>query len=136
MDVSRYYDKEGKLISMMEWAKLQNDKDYSIIEQEYVGIYWVSTVYLGLDHNFYGGRQPLIFETMVFRGRESDFDMERYSTESQAVEGHRRMVNKWAKRQPNLLRRLALFLQDVDANLQRKRMLREWREKHESARHR
>lgn len=43
-----------------------------IIAQEMCGPYFVSTVFLGLDHDFVAhllpgtGRQPLIFETMIF----------------------------------------------------------------------
>lgn len=28
--------------------------------------YWVSTVFLGLDHNFYDDGPPILFETMTF----------------------------------------------------------------------
>ena len=51
----------------------------------------VSTVWLGIDHQF-GNGPPLIFETMTFRGTHALGDQERYSTEAQAIEGHRRMV--------------------------------------------
>jgi len=47
----------------------------------------VSTVFLGLDHSFGGGR-PMLFETMIFGG-EHDGYQERYSTWDQAVAGHK-----------------------------------------------
>lgn len=50
----------------------------------------VSTVFLGLDHQ-YGDGPPLIFETMVFGGTR-DQDMERYSTWAEAEAGHAAMV--------------------------------------------
>lgn len=58
----------------------------------------VSTVWLGLNYNHDDGA-PMIFETMVFPGRNSynDLDMERYSTESEALAGHQRMVAKWRR---------------------------------------
>ena len=49
----------------------------------------VSTVWLGLDHSYDGG-PPLIFETMVFGGG-LDLEMERYSTEAEALAGHAAM---------------------------------------------
>jgi hypothetical protein len=53
---------------------------------------WISTVFLGLDHNFAGG-VPLLFETMVFEGqgaserRTLDF-FGRYPTRVLALLGH------------------------------------------------
>jgi hypothetical protein len=60
---------------------------------------WVSTVFLGLDHNFTRKGRPLLFETMVFpkRGDNNELDMDRYSTWSQAEKGHKKMVDKWEK---------------------------------------
>lgn len=55
---------------------------------------WVSTVWLGLNHN-YGGGKPLIFETMVFYRSMSDLDMDRYSTEAEAIQGHKKMCKRW-----------------------------------------
>jgi len=47
----------------------------------------VSTVFLGLDHNFSGKGLPILWETMVFGG-EHDGYCERYSSEKEAKEGH------------------------------------------------
>jgi len=51
----------------------------------------VSTVFLGLDHNW-GDGPPLIFETMVFGDTTHDQYQRRYSTESQALDGHAETV--------------------------------------------
>lgn len=51
----------------------------------------VSTVWLGLDHNFFGS-PPLIFESMAFESNSRPFDQDRYPTERAAVRGHYRMV--------------------------------------------
>lgn len=54
----------------------------------------ISTVFLGLDHNWRGGL-PILFETMVFASvPEHDVDqhMWRYSTWDEAVAGHKAAV--------------------------------------------
>ncbi len=33
----------------------------------------VSTVFLGLDHNFYGEGDPILFETMIFGGKHDGY---------------------------------------------------------------
>ena len=50
----------------------------------------VSTVFLGLDHQWSDG-PPLLFETLIFGG-EHDGDMWRYSTWKQAEAGHDAVV--------------------------------------------
>jgi hypothetical protein len=100
MKLEDRYDKEGKPISLIEWGRLLEDRDYKIVKQETLESgKWVSTVWLGLDYSF-GGDKPLIFETMVFPSREdfSDLDCERYSTLEEAEIGHIEMVKKWDKK--------------------------------------
>jgi hypothetical protein len=46
----------------------------------------VSTVFLGMNHSF-GGRDVLVFETMVFGGPHNDY-MRRYGTLAEAEAGH------------------------------------------------
>ena len=96
-----------------------------IVKQEQVGVYWISTVHLGIDHSFGGGGPPVIFETMVFRSRMSDLDCDRYSTEEQALAGHEAMTKKWAMKQPTYLGRLWLYLKDWDEELQRRKFRRQ-----------
>jgi hypothetical protein len=50
----------------------------------------VSTVFLGIDHNWFG-RTPILFETMIFGG-EHDQYQERYETIDDALRGHERAV--------------------------------------------
>jgi len=47
----------------------------------------VSTVFIGLDMGMGGGRDPLLFETMVFNG-PCDDEMDRYSSWVEAEAGH------------------------------------------------
>ncbi len=52
----------------------------------------VSTVFIGLDHNFEPTGPPLLFETMVFGG-EHDGMQERYCTLEEAKKGHDDVVD-------------------------------------------
>lgn len=94
---------------MMEWAKLFEDFDYKVIKQEKLPSGGkVSTVWLGLDHQ-YGEGKPLIFETMVFSKKKKqkifgkdymmgeELDVDRYSTLEEALAGHKKMFKKYNK---------------------------------------
>ena len=80
---------------LFEWAKDMEDTRGRIVQQETLwnGL-WISTVWLGLDHNFMRSGPPLIFETMAFNHIGADDDryrdcfMDRYSTLYQAEVGH------------------------------------------------
>lgn len=96
---ANYYDKFGEPIDdLLEWARLFDDLQYKRIALTRL---WhgarVSTVWLGIDHNFSNDDgPPLIFETMVFGGRDGgDLDCERYSTFAEAYAGHLTMVDQW-----------------------------------------
>lgn len=47
----------------------------------------VSTVFLGLDHSFGKEGGPILFETMIFGGRNDGWQR-RYKTWQQAEQGH------------------------------------------------
>jgi hypothetical protein len=47
----------------------------------------ISTVFLGIDHNFFGTGEPIVFETMVFGG-SFDHQQRRYATWENAERGH------------------------------------------------
>jgi len=90
-----YYNKKGEKIDLQTYADLFKD-DYRFIKQDTLANgKWISTVWLGSDHSF-GGDVPLIFETMVFpnKGSWGEIDMERYSTEEEAIKGHDALVKK------------------------------------------
>lgn len=115
-----WYDKDGKPLettddyNTSQWKKEHNlieklltNRKYKIIKQEYTPKkkFWISTVWLGIDHDF-GWRggvpnpHPLIFETMQFRKdhKENYYinnDMNRYHTTEQALLGHQKMLRKW-----------------------------------------
>ena len=89
--MSDYYDRQGQPITQAQWVARFAEDHRRIAEDEFVldGVeIMVSTVWLGLDHQ-YGGGPPLIFETMIFGlGGEWQDWTARYSTELQAIEGH------------------------------------------------
>lgn len=98
---SMWYDKEGKPMGDINLTELRlANPDYKRVASTHVGKdVWVSTVWVGIDMRYDDG-PPLIFETMVFGGKHDDY-IERYSTESEAKEGHERivrMVKPWWKR--------------------------------------
>lgn len=58
--------------------------------------YYISTTDLGLDHSF-GFGPPLYYETMIFAVKKNKIDWgdlycERYTTEEQAKEGHKKAI--------------------------------------------
>lgn len=52
----------------------------------------VSTVFLGLDHCWNGGK-PILWETMIFGGVNDQNYQERYSSYEDALEGHQNAIN-------------------------------------------
>ena len=82
---------------LMEWAKWVESADRKVA-QDTIGDSRISTIFLGLDHQF-GDGPPLIFETMVFGGPLSD-EMDRYSTWDEAAEGHAKMVARVKEETP------------------------------------
>ncbi len=74
-----------------EWAKYLEYADRTVAIDVLPKDIRVSTVFLGLDHNFADEGLPILFETMVFRDGDGE-ECERYSTWDEAEEGHKRMV--------------------------------------------
>lgn len=92
--MSRYYDIDGKPVSLNEWMRAYKD-DRRIGDTTLADGKRVSTVFLGLDHQF-GDGPPLIFETMVFPSNSyAELDCKRYTTKAEAIAGHAAMVKKW-----------------------------------------
>jgi hypothetical protein len=94
-----YYDRNGQPIDMMTWARAFETGEDRVVAQHWVRGWMVSTVWLGLDHNFFGG-PPLIFETMIFppgdeapEGTWSEEYCDRYPTEEAAQAGHDRALS-------------------------------------------
>jgi hypothetical protein len=125
-----WYDREGKplvtaevgtpeyVVQMKEVEKLLSDPNYKVVKQEYTPKkqFYISTIWLGLDHSFGGVGKPVVFETMVFSGRKdkwfvmggrrryhrSDFDQNRYCTEEEALIGHEVLLKEYTKKEGKL----------------------------------
>lgn len=94
------YDRKGVEICFCEWNEIKRwehenkDRCYTTLAYESMDECDVSTVWLGNDHQF-GDGPPLIFETMIFAADEDSELSEwqnRYSTEEEAFEGHKKVV--------------------------------------------
>jgi hypothetical protein len=73
-----------------EWGDFFQDTNNRRVGATDIGDVTVSTVFLGIDHNF-GGGPPLLFETMIFGGPHDQYT-DRYETWEQAEAGHARAV--------------------------------------------
>jgi hypothetical protein len=99
--MSDWYDRTGRKVSMEELGDLLRIPDYKRVAYTEVASatdklakYRVSTVWLGLDHNW-GDGDPLIFETMVFADGPdpwADKLCRRYTNELDAKLGHEETV--------------------------------------------
>jgi hypothetical protein len=93
--------------SLTEWGQFM-EGDKRLVARTGNDVKWVSTVFIGIDHRFWGGGPPLLFETMAFvhEGRTIDdlrggrkrvpetIGEERYSSWDDAETGHKAMVRK------------------------------------------
>ena len=77
--------------NLLQWARWMEDHD-RVVARTKIDEILVSTVFLGLDHNFDGGT-PILFETMVFGGPLNEH-MVRYTGWKQALAGHQRVLEQ------------------------------------------
>lgn len=113
---SRHFNRDGEAISMADWIEAAEDPAYKRVAEDTIEHWWISTVWLGLDHGFSldSDAPPVIFETMVFDNSKEglaesaevakrsgmtsiarlgpDAYCGRYSTERQALHGHKQAV--------------------------------------------
>ena len=78
---------------LMKWANSVG-KQNRFVAEDTIGDANISTMFLGLDHNYSQSGPPILWETMVFGGKY-DQDCDRCSgTRADALEMHNRMVEK------------------------------------------
>jgi len=78
-----------------EWGKGMETMNRQVADF-HQGSIRVSTVFLGLDHNFFGEGPPVLFETMVFDSAEGPLNeiQERCSTWKEAELQHKKIVRR------------------------------------------
>lgn len=99
LESTMYFDINGKPYTgrtmeeiTLKWCADFEEANRNIGKTDVLGFIHVSTVWLGLNHEWGGGR-PKIFETMIFVIGNGDYYCQRYSTKAEATYGH-----KWASK--------------------------------------
>jgi hypothetical protein len=96
LESTMYYDMDGKPYTgkTMDEITMKWCKDFEAIKARKVGdtrlmfgLVHISTVWLGLNHSW-GGGKPQTFETMIFVGGWGEYYCCRYSTKDEALRGH------------------------------------------------
>ncbi len=78
----------------LAWTTPEDDENTRRVDRTVIdGDCMVSTVFLGIDHNFTFRGPPILFETLVFGG-EHDGLMQRYATWDEAALGHKEVVRE------------------------------------------
>jgi hypothetical protein len=78
------------------WSKSFENSNRCVKKERKYGYlnYIISTVFLGIDHNFLGNGLPILFETMIFK--DDSFDeiyCDRCSTWNEALEMHQKALD-------------------------------------------
>lgn len=89
-----YYDKNMNKISVVDWVRMFANDDMNLAVDNVEGT-MISTVFTGLDMAVED--EPVLWETMVFSDDERIAgEMRRWSTEEQALSGHKQMT-QWVR---------------------------------------
>jgi hypothetical protein len=87
-------------VDLMTWAQWMETFENRRIALDAIGGITVSTVFLGIDHNFSGEGGPILFESLVSHNyqhesgniEKRELEMVRYRTHEEAMEGHKMLV--------------------------------------------
>lgn len=72
---------------LLTWARAFEKSSRQIANDQLPENVRVSTIFLGIDHNFALDGPPLLFETMIFGGPHDQYQ-DRYATKEEAIAGH------------------------------------------------
>lgn len=86
--------------NLEEWAAMFEDLSKRRVSRTKLAEHDVSTVFLGLDHSFGDGGDPILFETMVFGPDGREVDCDRCTTWDQAVQMHEKYVAQYSAQVP------------------------------------
>jgi hypothetical protein len=95
----QYYRLVGRLpvpcTTIMEWGQAYEQSDNRRVRSTWIGggRLWVSTVFMGIDHNFHDEGPPILFETMMFDEEMDDQRTMRCATWDEAEMQHQVMVD-------------------------------------------
>jgi len=83
---------------LARWSIWMNSADRHVAKDEIDGV-CISTVFLGLDHNYFGEGLPVLWETMIFSHGRSwaeglDEYQQWYTSLADAKAGHKEAVGK------------------------------------------
>lgn len=99
-DIGQHYILDGHRpvkATLDEWASWFGSANRHV-EQTTTELHWISTVFLGLDHNYSDRGPPLLFESMVFANQgevECDIDVcWRYASWDDALAGHQALLRQ------------------------------------------
>lgn len=88
--------------SALLWAVWFQFADRHVAQTQVKGLK-VSTVFLGINHQFQPDESPLLFETMVFSELSDVLDIQvRYSTWEEAITGHKEIVDRLTSSLPSM----------------------------------
>lgn len=73
------------------WGRFMSDDAARRVGRDEFDGGYVSTVFLGLDHNFSARGAPLLWETMIFGGPHDGWQ-DRYTSRADALAGHLKAV--------------------------------------------
>lgn len=93
-------DDDGRPVrcdDLLTWARWYETADRRVCqdldEGEGAERILVSTIFLGIDHNYFGTGPPLLWETMVFGG-PLDGEQHRYHSQAEAALGHQEVCQR------------------------------------------
>jgi hypothetical protein len=81
----------------VKWAEWFANADRVVFRTE-LGATLISTVFLGINHQFHNG-PPILFETMIFTDGEPEDFQTRCSTWNEAETQHKEALEFWTTRQ-------------------------------------
>lgn len=89
-----FYDRQGRPISVQEWAAKLEDAQYRVLAVTRVQDLTISTIWVGMG---FDEIKACIFETAVIEHDGQSRQWERYQTEGDARRGHDRIVMRCRK---------------------------------------
>lgn len=82
-----YIYHENEMLVAAAWMEIYRKK--RILKRTYIGDYWISTIFLSLNHSYSENSYPILFETMSFKnGDMSGINQYRAVSYNEAMNQH------------------------------------------------